>query len=543
MGTVLNTTPLHGFTDPASGFRLDLSGMRLDLRVLECLTTRQVWKGGEPPAPACTRAHEQMLEIEKGAIKNPDEGRKVTHFTDRCSYTETALFRQAQDFAAAVQAGTVPGDGTRIEAVIVNGIGGSALGPQLLQFALNGPYWNELPPKARRGFPRIYFLDNTDSAGVQDVLRVVELSSTLTVTISKGGGTKETQNNLRALQAAYARAGVDFLKRAVAVTMADAEKSALYKEATAAKWLPTFPMADSIGGRTSETNIVGHVPAALAGIDFRAFVEGARYMDEVTRKRDPADNPAYQLALSWYIAGNGRGDRNMAIVPYSDRLVLLSRYLQQLVMESLGKERALDGRVVNQGLTVFGNKGGTDAHAYIQQLNDGRDDFFVTFIEVLKDAEEIVVEPGLTMGDYLHAFKQGLANALTAKGRQVIDIVLDELTPFSLGMLIALYERGVAYYAELIGINAFHQPGVQSYKLASDAVNAVGAAAQGWVAAGASLPWQGTASQAAMAMGIRDSAPELEGILAKYAANGRRIGRARVSRTWNDGWVYRFAAE
>ena len=75
----------------------------------------------------------------------------------------------------------------------------------------------------------------------------------------------------------------------------------------------------------------------------------------------------------------------MVIVPYSDRLILLSRYLQQLVMESLGKEKDLDGNTVHQGLNVFGNKGGTDAHAFIQQLNDGRDDFFVTFIEVLED--------------------------------------------------------------------------------------------------------------------------------------------------------------
>jgi len=545
MSTVLNTSRLLGFTDPASGFRLDLSGMCLDPRALHCLMNPQDWKKVPSPPPVCARAHEQMAEIEKGAIKNPDEGRKVTHFTDRRTYTESALFRQVQEFADAVREGTLPGDGSRIDAVVVNGIGGSALGPQLLQFAVNGPYWNELPADARSGFLRIYFLDNTDSAGLQDVLRVVTLATTLVVTISKGGGTRETQNNLRGLQAAYAKAGVAFAKRAVAVTMDDPERSQLCKEAREAEWLRLFPMANSIGGRTSETNIVGHVPAALAGIDFRAFVEGARYMDELTRAAEPQANPAYQLALAWHVAGQGRGDRSMVIVPYSDRLVLLSRYLQQLVMESLGKERALDGRVVNQGLSVFGNKGGTDAHAYIQQLNDGRDDFFVTFVEILKDAAAVVVDAdtGMTMGDSLHAFKQGLTNALTAKGRQVIDIVLDELTPFSLGMLIALYERAVAYYAELIGINAFHQPGVQAYKLASDAVNAVSAALRTWLKGTPSLPWQGTAAQAAAAIGTPAAIVELDGFLAKYAANARRIEGVRVSRTWKDGWVYRFAKD
>ena len=75
----------------------------------------------------------------------------------------------------------------------------------------------------------------------------------------------------------------------------------------------------------------------------------------------------------------------MVILPYKDRLELFSKYLQQLVMESLGKELDLNKRVVNQGITVFGNKGSTDQHSYIQQLRDGLDNFFVTFIEVLND--------------------------------------------------------------------------------------------------------------------------------------------------------------
>ena len=108
-------------------------------------------------------------------------------------------------------------------------------------------------------------------------------------------------------------------------------------------------------------------------------------MDSLTSNPQLTHNPAYMLSAMWYIAGNGKGDKNMVIVPYSDRLILMSRYLQQLVMESLGKEKDLDGNTVHQGLNVFGNKGGTDAHAFIQQLNDGRDDFFVTFIEVLED--------------------------------------------------------------------------------------------------------------------------------------------------------------
>jgi glucose-6-phosphate isomerase len=86
----------------------------------------------------------------------------------------------------------------------------------------------------------------------------------------------------------------------------------------------------------------------------------------------------------WYFAGNGRGEKDMVVLPYKDRLALFSKYLQQLVMESLGKERDLDGNVVNPGIAVYGNKGSTDQHAYVQQLRDGVNNFFATFIEVRK---------------------------------------------------------------------------------------------------------------------------------------------------------------
>ena len=150
--------------------------------------------------------------------------------------------------------------------------------------------------------------------------------------------------------------------------------------AAAESWLARFPMWDWVGGRTSQMSAVGLVPAALQGIDIQKFLDGAKACDDQTRIPEFQQNPAAQLALMWHFAGNGRGDRNMVILPYKDRLELFSRYLQQLVMESLGKERDLEGRLVNQGLTVFGNKGSTDQHAFVQQLRYGRNDFFVTFI-------------------------------------------------------------------------------------------------------------------------------------------------------------------
>jgi glucose-6-phosphate isomerase len=226
----------------------------------------------------------------------------------------------------------------------------------------------------------------------------------------------------------------------------------------------------------------------------------------------------------------------MVVVPYSDRLVLMGKYLQQLIMESLGKELDLDGKVVHQGLTVYGNKGGTDAHAYIQQLNDGCDDFFVTFIEPLKDAQHVDIGGGLTMGDYLHGFKEGLVNALRGKGRQVIEITIEDVNARSVGMLIALYERAVAFYAELIHINAFHQPGVQAYKLASKHVNDINLKLQNWIAKNKG---EMTAQAIAEAAGLADAAREVSGLLAKFAANEREFEGHGVKREFRDGdWIY-----
>lgn len=162
----------------------------------------------------------------------------------------------------------------------------------------------------------------------------------------------------------------------------------------------------------------------------------------------------------------------MVVLPYKDRLELFSKYLQQLVMESLGKESDRNGQIAHQGLTVFGNKGATDQHSYVQQLRDGLPNFFVTFIEVLQHqtGPAILMDTHVTAGDYLHSFCSGTANAIAEKGRGIIRITVDTVSPFSIGCLIALFERAVGFYASLININAYHQPGVEAGKKASEKV-------------------------------------------------------------------------
>ncbi|MEI6703938.1 MAG: glucose-6-phosphate isomerase, partial [Deltaproteobacteria bacterium] len=344
------------------------------------------------------------------------------------------------------------------------GIGGSALGPQFVADALSSSTDRMNP----------FFLDNTDPDGMDRVFAELGsgLAKTLVIVISKSGSTKETRNGMLETQAAYTRSGLDFARHAVAVT---GDNSELDKLAKSEGWLARFPMWDWVGGRTSVTSAVGLLPAALQGIDIEAMLLGAKICDEITRKTDTLRNPAALMALMWHHATGGKGEKDMVMLPYKDRLLLFSRYLQQLIMESVGKEFDLDGKQVNQGMTVYGNKGSTDQHAYVQQLREGVANFFMTFIEVLKDREgsSMEVEEGITSGDFLFGFFQGTRTALYENGRESMTITVDKVDARTIGVLVALFERTVGLYANLININAYHQPGVEAGKKAAGAVIAL----------------------------------------------------------------------
>ena len=419
-------------------------------------------------APRFEQAFRDMDELEKGAIANPDEGRMVGHYwlrdpelapSEELKQDVIKTLDAVESFAKKVRGGEItPPGGDRFTDVLSIGIGGSALGPQFVSKAL-APATPDV---------NIHFIDNTDPTGIDHTFEVIgdRLKSTLVLVISKSGGTPETRNGMVEAKAAFEAAGLDFAKHAVAVTGKD---SKLDKVANSEGWVATFPMYDWIGGRTSELSAVGLLPAALQGVDIRAMLAGAKEMDEATRVHNVKNNPAALLALAWYFAGNGQGEKDMVVLPYKDSLLLFSRYLQQLVMESLGKEEDLDGNTVYQGIAVYGNKGSTDQHAYVQQLREGVPNFFATLIEVLKDREgdSVEVEPGVTSGDYLSGLLQGTRRALSENNRDSITITVPEATPRMVGALIALYERAVGLYAFLVNINAYHQPGVEAGKKAA----------------------------------------------------------------------------
>ena len=468
--------------------------------------------------PRMQAAFEAMRELEGGAIANPDEKRMVGHYWLRAPHKapdeeiESAIkdtLERIDSFATQVHRGELKGTGGAFEHLLVIGIGGSALGPQFVAQALGQPGEDRL---------QLHFFDNTDPDGMDLVLSNLrgKLDRTLAVVISKSGGTPETRNGMLEAMQAFLTEGIEFASQAVAVT---GEGSKLDNTAIEEGWLARFPMWDWVGGRTSELVAVCRLPAALQGLDIHGMLRGAAAMDSLTIENPTRENPAALLALLWYHATNGKGEKDMVILPYKDRLMLFSKYLQQLIMESLGKELDLDGKVVHQGIAVYGNKGSTDQHAYVQQLREGVDNFFATFIEVKRDREgaSIEVEDGITSGDYLHAFLLGTRAALAEKGRGSLTISIEEVNARTVGMPIALYERAVGFYASLVNINAYHQPGVEAGKKAAAGFLQLQARLHQFLAANKGSFH--TVSEIAQALGEPDQAVTLYKLLEHAIAN------------------------
>jgi glucose-6-phosphate isomerase len=428
---------VFNFKHPELGIQLDLRRMGL--------------QEADASHAMVAKAAQDMHALEAGAVANPSEGRQVGHYWLRNPSLAPAPLGELiradrlalRDFAEGIR------EGGLFQTVLLLGIGGSALGPQLLQEAL-----------AQDAGPDFVSIDNTDPEGMARVLARLELGRTLVLVVSKSGGTAETRNACRVVQAAFAAAEVDFASQAVAIT---GEGSRLHEEALQDNWLAVFFQYPWIGGRTSICSTVGMLPAALMGVDTKAFLAGCAAMDAWCRESDW--NPATALAMAWYRCVQEQGRKNLVFLPYKDRLALSGRYLQQLIMESIGK-RVEDGdSVQTHGLTVYGNKGSTDQHALVQQLREGEDDFFAAFVAVLdKTHDHVLVQMERTAGDYLIAMLLGTRKALTDAGRASYTLVLPKVDAPRLGALIALHERAVGAYASMLGINAYDQPGVEAGK-------------------------------------------------------------------------------
>ena len=281
---------------PQLGLAIDISRMSLTDDFLSSME------------PSIQKAFAEMSEREHGAVANPDEKRMVGDYWLRNpALAATPALREEieqtvnaiKSFATQVHDGTIRGSAGPFKHLLLIGIGGSALGPQFVANALGQRKADKLT---------VHLLDNAHPDGVDNALSQLDrlLGHTITVVVSKSGGTKETRNGMLEAEARYKAAGLTFSRHAVAVT---SEDSALDKLAARQGWLARFPMWDWVGGRTSGTSAVGLLPAALQGLDIDGLLQGAKACDEITKIKETRSNPAAILALMWYYAGNGKGTK------------------------------------------------------------------------------------------------------------------------------------------------------------------------------------------------------------------------------------------
>jgi glucose-6-phosphate isomerase len=356
---------------------------------------------------------------------------------------------------------------TAITDVVNIGIGGSDLGPQMAVLALGA-----FAASGRR----LHFVSNVDGHELAGVLKGLKAENTLFLIASKTFTTLETMTNARSALAWFrAQGGTDVASHFAALTT----------HVTAAAEMgitTTFGFWDGVGGRYSLWSAIG-LPLAIAigAQGFRDFLAGAHAMDQHFREAQLEHNLPVRLALLdvWY--RNFHGFSSRSIAPYHSALRRLPAYLQQLEMESNGKRVDTDGQALPFATApvLWGEPGTNGQHAYFQMLHQGTDVVPVEFVAVKQARHSLPGHQTLLLANAL-AQAQALMLGKTDAGghkhftgnRPSTFLLLDDLTPASLGALIALQEHRVFASGSLWGINSFDQWGVELGKVLARDVEA-----------------------------------------------------------------------
>ena len=392
-----------------------------------------------------------------GEQVNVTEGRAALHTALRGNHSEAAVARAAFATASEVRlrmAGLVVElESSGITDIVSVGIGGSDLGPRMVAEALRAPSGARF---------RVHFLSNVDGAAAQRTLAPLDPARTAAILISKTFGTQETLLNGNILR--------DWLggsERLYAVS-ANPERAASAFDIAPERVLP---MWDWVGGRYSLWSAVGFPIALAIGFDrFEGLLAGASQFDAHALNTSLAGNIAVRHALTAVWNRNALGHAAHGVMTYDQRLALLPAYLQQLVMESLGKSVKLDGSPVDgDTVPVWWGGAGTDVqHSFFQALHQGTGIVPLDFIGTVRN-DDPYAENHLALMSNLLAQAEALGNGQASEdphrayagGRPSTMILLDALTPQSLGGLIAMYEHSVYAQSVLWGINAFDQFGVE----------------------------------------------------------------------------------
>lgn len=361
---------------------------------------------------------------------------------------------------------------------VVLGIGGSALGPIAVFNALCHLHYNDLAPSKRKG-PKFYVEDNVDPERMAALLDVIVPEETCFNIITKSGATSETMTQYLVINDILTKLlGEKASENIIATT--DEKKGNLIK-LVKENGYKAFVIPDGVGGRFSELCPVGLLPAAVLGLDIKAMLAGAKYMDGICSKPSITKNPALALAVLQYLAMQ-KGKNIGVVMPYADSLKYMADWYCQLWAESLGKNVTLDGRSCNVGQTPVKSLGVTDQHSQVQLYTEGPYDKVVTFISVKNYRKEVVIPEGCanipdvsflcghTMNELIAAENKATAYALAKAGRQNYTVWMPEVNEFTLGELMFLFELQTAYAGAMLNIDTFNQPGVEAGKQATYAL-------------------------------------------------------------------------
>ena len=375
-----------------------------------------------------------------------------------------------------------------VDVVVSMGIGGSYLGNKVLFDVQCGAYWNELTKEERNGFPKVYFSgNNIDPRSTGDLIHHLEDETkilqyhekrnlkVLLLVISKSGGTLDTMSNFMVVYDALQKyPGIDV--EVIAVTDPNMEKQTLLKKLAIEKGWPQFAVPDGVGGRFTVFTEVGLTLAACIGFDIKSFLDGAKDMDKACQNDDIWQNPAMLNAALKFAASEKHGRDIEVMMPYGDYLKSVSEWYIQLLAESLGKQFNKEGKEVCYGRTPLVAVGTTDMHSQTQQHQEGKLNKVVQFVKIEKWANDLVIPntfpeaqkladiSGVTMSEALEVARQSNADALASNKRYNACFALPELNAYHLGELLYMLAMSVAYEGELADVDAFNQPGVESYK-------------------------------------------------------------------------------
>jgi len=381
-------------------------------------------------------------------------------------YNQAQVVKEIKEYAARTRA--------QVDAFVVLGIGGSALGPLAVQQALNHPHYNELPRAQRGDMPKLYVVDNIDPERLHCLFEIIDPTRCLFNVISKSGSTSETMSQFMIIQTMLEeKIGKENARKNIVCTTNP--KSGNLLAIAKKEGYKTFYIPPGVGGRFSELSPVGLLPAAFCGIDIEGLLEGAAQMDSLCKNEDINQNPAYMYALLHYLAMSQ--DKNISVLmPYADGLKLIADWYAQLWAESLGKKHDLNGKIVNVGQTPVSALGATDQHSQVQLYTEGPYDKIIVIIGVEEYRASITIPKtycempslgflgGHTHNELIHAMQTATEYALAKSGRMNMTITLPKITPQTIGQLLYFFEVATAFAGELLNIDAFDQPGVEEGK-------------------------------------------------------------------------------